>query len=164
MINTSDEIATLDRLTTSELCERYSELFGQPVRTRHKQYLVRKIAWRLQALAEGDLSERARKRAAELANDADVRLMPPRTPAVSDDASDGRRVVKISANAPLDPRLPGVGTAITRQYKGRSICVLVRDDGLEYEGQRYKTLTAVAEHITGSHINGYRFFRLEARP
>ena len=74
MIDASDEIAALGRLGTSELCERYTELFGHPVRTRHKQYLVRKIAWRLQALAEGDLSERARKRAAELANDADVRL------------------------------------------------------------------------------------------
>ena len=164
MIDTSDEIATLDRLSTSELCERYSELFGQPVRTRHKQYLVRKIAWRLQALAEGDLSERARERAAELANDADVRLMAPRTPTVSPEASGGRRVMKISINAPPDPRLPSAGTAITRQYKGRSIRVLVQATGFEYEGQRYKTLTAVAEHITGSHINGYRFFRLEARP
>jgi len=60
MTDTSDEVAALGRLSTSELCERYAELFGQPVRTRHKQYLVRKIAWRLQALAEGDVSERAR--------------------------------------------------------------------------------------------------------
>ena len=164
MIDTSDEITALSRLGTNELCERYVELFGQPVRTRHKQYLVRKIAWRLQALGEGDLSERARKRAAELANDADVRLMPPRVPAEALEELGGRRVVKISAQAPADPRLPSVGTAITRQYKGRSICVLVQADGFEYEGERYKTLTAVAEHITGSHINGYRFFRLEARP
>ena len=164
MIDTSEEIASLGRLGTSELCERYAELFGQPVRTRHKQYLVRKIAWRLQALAEGDLSERARKRAAELANDADVRLMPPRAPAADPEVVGGRRAVKISAQAPADPRLPSVGTAITRQYKGRSIRVLVQADGLEFEGERYKTLTAVAEHITGSHINGYRFFSLEARP
>ena len=60
-----DELSTLEQMSTNELCERYLNLFGQPVRTRHKAYLVRKIAWRIQALAEGDLSERARKRAAE---------------------------------------------------------------------------------------------------
>ena len=38
---------------------RYQELFGQPVRTRHKAYLLRKLAWRVQELAEGGLSERA---------------------------------------------------------------------------------------------------------
>src|SRR5687767_2129203 len=78
MTEVEDELAALQAMTTGELCERYRALFGQPVRTRHKAYLVRKIAWRVQALAEGDLSERARRRAAELAHDADVRLMPPR--------------------------------------------------------------------------------------
>ena len=140
MIDTCDEIAGLDQLGTSELCERYAELFGQPVRTRHRQSLVRKIAWRPQALAEGDVSERASSRAAELANDADVRLMPPRAPAIFPQASGGRRMVKISAKAPADPRLPSVGTAITRQYKGRNIRVLVQADSFEYEGQRYKTV------------------------
>src|SRR5688500_16657428 len=72
------ELDALQRMTTGQLCDRYLDLFGQPVRTRHRTYLIRKIAWRIQALAEGDLSERARRRAAELANDADVRVMPPR--------------------------------------------------------------------------------------
>ena len=49
------------------------------MQTRLKQYLLRKLAWRIQELAEGGLSERARRRAAERANDADVRLMPPRS-------------------------------------------------------------------------------------
>ena len=53
---------------------------------------------------------------------------------------------------------------MVRPYKGRTIRVVVRADGFEYEGQRYKTLTAVAEQMTGSHINGFRFFRLEAKP
>jgi len=68
------EIAALDRLSTGDLAERYAELHGQPCRTRHRAYLIRKIAWRIQANAEGDLSERARKRAAELADDAEVRI------------------------------------------------------------------------------------------
>lgn len=59
------EVAALQRMSTGQLCERYAELFGEPTRTRHRTYLVRKIAWKLQALVEGDLSERARRRAAE---------------------------------------------------------------------------------------------------
>jgi hypothetical protein len=162
MNDVTEELAALDRLTTNELCKRYLEVFGQPVRTRHKPYLIRKIAWRIQALAEGDLSERARRRAAELANDADVRVMPPKPRATTNAPTGGaKRVVPVPAT--VDSRLPAVGAAIVREYKGRSIRVIVRADGFEFEGQRYKTLTAVAEKVTGSHINGYRFFRLEAR-
>ena len=163
----SQELATLPDLTTGQLCQRYEQLFGQAVRTRHKKYLIRKIAWRIQALAEGDLSERARKRAAELANDADVRVMPPterapRSPATAD-ASGGSRMVT-AAGCTRDPRLPAVGTALVRQYKGRTIRVVVQADAFEYDGERYRTLTAVAKAISGSHINGFRFFRLEGKP
>ena len=77
MNDIATEIAALDGMATGELAERYAELHGQPCRTRHRAYLIRKIAWRIQANAEGDLSERARRRAAELANDADIRVMAP---------------------------------------------------------------------------------------
>jgi len=73
------EIDALHRMTTSELAERYAKMHGHASRTRHRKYLIRKIAWRIQANAEGDLSERARRRAAELADDAEVRLMAPKT-------------------------------------------------------------------------------------
>lgn len=43
------EVAALEGMSTGQLCERYAELFGEPVRTRHRTYLIRKIAWRLQA-------------------------------------------------------------------------------------------------------------------
>lgn len=149
------ELAALGGMSTRQLCERYAELFGEPVRTRHKTYLIRKIAWRLQAIAEGDLSERARRRAEELANDAEVRTTPPRsapTPAT----------VRADAAVASDARLPRPGTAIVRKYKGRQVRVLVLADGFEYEGQRYGSLSAVAKVITGTHCNGFRFFKLEA--
>ena len=50
-----------------ELHERYVGVFGETVRSRHKRYLIRRIAWRLQANAEGGLSERGLGRAEELA-------------------------------------------------------------------------------------------------
>ncbi|MEM8494191.1 MAG: DUF2924 domain-containing protein, partial [Planctomycetota bacterium] len=75
----ANQIDDLQTMTTSELAELYEQLHGQPCRTRHRAYLIRKNAWRIQANAEGGLSERARKRAMELANDADVRVMAPKT-------------------------------------------------------------------------------------
>ena len=66
-MNVENEVAALQQMTTGELCERYANVFGEEPRSRHKAYLIRKIAWRLQANSEGDLSERARRRAEELA-------------------------------------------------------------------------------------------------
>jgi hypothetical protein len=157
-IDVGKEVAALRAMSVGQLCERYAELFGEASRTRHKAYLIRKIAWRLQAIAEGDLSERARRRAEELADDADVRVTPPR-------GFDARLRPGSASTKPTiastDCRLPSPGTAIVRKYKGQTLRVLVLPDGLEFDGGRYKSLSAVAKAITGSHCNGYRFFRLE---
>ena len=61
-------------MTVRELRTRYAEVFGEETRAGNKAWLVKRIAWRVQSLAEGDLTERARQRAAELVDDADVRL------------------------------------------------------------------------------------------
>ena len=67
----------LKRMPIEQLWARYREVFGEECRSQHKQHLVRRIAWRLQALAQGDLSERARRRALEIANDADLKVRVP---------------------------------------------------------------------------------------
>src|SRR5215212_10101958 len=72
------ELAALQRMGVAALREKYAEVFGEATTTGNRTWLVRRIAWRLQALAEGDLSERAKQRAAELARDADLRIIPPR--------------------------------------------------------------------------------------
>ena len=76
--DTYKEIMSLTRMTVGELREKYLEVFGEETRSHHKDFLRKRIAWRLQALAEGDLSERARRRAEELADDADLRIRAPR--------------------------------------------------------------------------------------
>jgi uncharacterized OsmC-like protein len=63
------EIESLRKLKTKALKTRYRELFGEESRSSNRAHLFRRIAWRLQAKAEGDLSERARKRAVELADE-----------------------------------------------------------------------------------------------
>src|SRR3954468_17814017 len=78
MLNVTKEVATLNRMAVQDLRARYAEVFGDETKTGNKPWLVKRIAWRLQAMEEGDLSERARRRAHELANDADLRMSPPR--------------------------------------------------------------------------------------
>ena len=150
------QLADLKHLGVTALRTRYAEVFGEETRAGNRAWLVKRIAWRLQAQTEGNLSERARQRAAELANDADLRLSPPhRATQAPDDATSFEQI-----HAALDQRLPPPGTILTRAYKGQTIQVLVLQRGFEYEGRVYRSLSAVAKAVTGSHCNGYLFFNL----
>jgi len=156
-LNIAKELAVMERMTPRELQEKYAQVFGEQPRSRNRQWLVKRIAWRLQANEEGDLSERARRRAMELANDADLRGTAPRKPKTGDG---GGPTKTVAARFSGDTRLPLPGTMLTREYKGRVLHVQVLADGFEYEGEVYKSLTAVAKAITGARWNGYHFFGL----
>jgi hypothetical protein len=157
-LNIAKEVAAMERMTTGELKEKYAEVFDEAARSGNKQWLLKRIAWRLQANEEGDLSERARRRAMELANDADLRVTAPKAPQPSSDAA--RRTVTKRIGANGDHRLPMPGAVLTRPYKGETVRVTVLADGFEYEGEAYKSLSAVAKAVTGTHWNGYHFFAI----
>ncbi len=159
-LNIAKEIAALKNMTVGQLRVRYEEVFGEATRVGNKDFLFKRIIWRLQSLAEGDLSERARRRAAEIARDADIRMTMPRPPKTSP----GAEIRTAAAPAPLgDNRLPTPGTVLTRTYRGRAYEVTVLPKGFEYDGEVYRTLSAIAKKITGSHWNGFLFFGL-AKP
>jgi hypothetical protein len=153
-MNIVSEMATLQRLSVGQLRQRFAELFGEATAASNKTWLVKRILWRIQALAEGDLSERARRRAAELARDADLRLNPPRSKTTTTAPPE-----PLSVPAPVDPRLPPPGAILTRPYKGQQLQLQVLTDGFAYAGHVYPSLSAVAKAITGTHTNGYHFFR-----
>jgi hypothetical protein len=157
-VNVEKEVAGLQRLGVKALRARYAEVFGEQTPAHNKVWLVKRIAWRLQALAEGDLSERARQPATELADDADLRLSPPRMQqqAVAPTKLSEPRVLLYRQAG----RLPPPGTILTRPYKGDMVQVKVLDHGFEYQGEVYKSLSAVAKAVNGSHCNGFLFFRL----
>ena len=69
-------------------------------------------------------------------------------------------VVAPNADETRDERLPRPGHAIVRRYKGETLRVIVLSTGFEFKGERYDSLSAIAKAVTGSHINGFRFFRL----
>jgi hypothetical protein len=159
-LNVGKEIADLKQMAVPELREKYHAVFGEPTRAGNKDWLFKRIAWRIQALAEGDLSERARKRAAEIARDADIRMTMPKPPKTSP----GAEIRTAAAPVPLgDNRLPTPGTVLTRTYRGRAYEVTVLPKGFEYDGEVYRTLSAIAKKITGSYWNGFLFFGL-AKP
>jgi len=150
------DVARLQDMSVSQLAKRFEEVFGEQCRSRHRRYLIRRISWRLQAKSEGGLTERARRRAEELADDAEIRVTPPR----ARKPNEGVPPDTIKIEPARDPRLPPPGNWIERDYKGTMIRVLVVADGFEYEGRRYRSLSAIAKAVTGSHINGFLFFRL----
>src|SRR5260370_19176253 len=76
----NQHIDQLRDMTTAQLQLKYRELFGQPSHSNHKDYLFRRVAWRMQAVAEGGLSERALAYALEIATEADLRLCAPKKP------------------------------------------------------------------------------------
>jgi hypothetical protein len=152
-IQLHEEIEALRHINAGELRAKYLEVFGEESRSGNKQFLFRRIAWRLQALAEGGLSERARRRALEIANDADLRI---RAPKAFDAGAPGDRIVRRRVSV-TDPRLPPPGQFLVREYKGRSIEVKVRTDGFEYDGRIHRSLSAIAREVTGTKWNGFFF-------
>lgn len=159
VLTTEQELDSLRRMTPNDLQERYTAVFGERPRSRNKAWLVKRTAWRLQALEEGELSERARHRAAELANDADLRMTAPRTAGTAVDHGLAAETPAIPLRADL--RLPMPGAIITREYRGQKLEVKILAKGFEYQGLVYRSLTAVARAITGAHWNGYRFFGIQ---
>jgi hypothetical protein len=150
-MNIAKEIAALEQMTVKDLRAKYAEVFDETTNSGNKAWLIKRIAWRLQANAEGGLSERARQRAAELANESDLRRYPPilKHPATT-----------VAVASPRAKDLPPSGTIITRPYKGRTLQVQVLDSGFEFEGEQYPSLSAIAKSVTGSHCSGRAFFGL----
>jgi DUF2924 family protein len=112
---------------------------------------LRRIAWRLQANAEGGLSDRARQRATALAEEADLRIRAPES-FLKQLANPGKKP---------DPRLPAPGQWLSREFQGRTVCVEILEIGFRYQERVYKSLSAVARHVTGVQWNGFSFFRLK---
>ena len=146
------QIEELRKLPAIALQAKYLELFGEESRSGNRQFLFRRVTWRLQALAKGDLSERARARARELANDADLRVQP-----------SNAFLTAPAAHYGPDRRLPASGTILKRSFKGRNLEVKILDDGFEFEDRRYQSLSAIASEVAGSRWNGFAFFGLDMR-
>jgi hypothetical protein len=159
-LNINKEVASMKRLTTNELKEHFEAVCGQPPRSHNRDWMIKKIVWRMQANAEGGLPERVRQRALAMADDADLRKRPP--------TSFSQQIKLASEQTTVidpgrDPRLPPAGDVIQKSYKGQSLVIRVNDSDFDFNGITYSTLSAVAKAITGSHVNGFLFFKLNGK-
>ena len=151
------QISALQRKSVAELQAEWIRLYGEPTRSRNKQFLYRRIAWRIQELQHGGLSDHARSRIDELAATEFTRA---RTPQPLQGAPEH---VEMARGPQRDPRLPSPGTVIVRAYKGRELRLVVHDDHFELDGQSFGSLSEAARHVTGSRWNGPLFWGVTKR-
>ena len=143
-------ILALKTASLPELQKEYSALYdGKKTPSNNKTYLWQRIAYRIQELEYGGLSEEAHNKVKEMASIYD----PINNKALRSDTTPKHHMSR-------DRRLPIPGTIISKNYKGTDIRVKILEKGFEYNGKVYRTLTAIAKEITGSHWNGYLFFNL----
>jgi hypothetical protein len=155
-----DQIDELAAMNVAALQQRHKELFGEGPVSAHRQFLFRKIAWRLQADREGGLPDSARELARAIARDAPLRAR------VISNAEKLRAGIPMERTTTAmiapghDSRLPMPGGLILKQFRGETIVVKVVDEGFEYRDRRYTSLSAIAQEITGTKWNGFLFFGL----
>lgn len=148
------QLAALATMGTAELATRFAELTGQPPRTKNRAYLRKRVAWHLQAAEYGGLSEAALAKIDELTPMALKRFEQSarrRSRPVAD------RAGKDSVSG-RDPRLPAPGAVLKRPYGGEFHEVTVLEEGFEYRGRSFRSLSKVAREITGTPWNGFTFF------
>jgi hypothetical protein len=130
------QVAALAPLDLAGLREHWKPLFGTEPPGYGPDLMRRRLAYRIQELAYGGLSEATRQRLRQI---------------------DARRT------KPVEPGMPVAGTMIIKEHDGVRHEVIVRDDGFDYAGERYDSLSAIARKITGTNWNGPRFFGLRSK-
>ena len=143
-------IERLMRLDIPALQRTHRELFGKDCAVIHILYMRRKLAWELQARAEGGLSEESRQHALAIAWQTTLRTR----------AHSPSRPVDPTVSFGHDTRLPPPGTLLRRRFKGKSVLVKVLAAGFEYDGRVFGSLSPIANEVTGGNWNGFVFFRL----
>lgn len=163
------QLAALETMNVPALAEKYRELYGEPTRSRNRNYLKKRLAWRIEANFQGDLSQGAIARIQQLGDQLPERWqmrlgLPANTAdAAGDDAPPAMTPSVVAPTEPRDPRVPPPGTVVSRVFDGKTHEVTVCVDGFEYAGRKYKTLSAIATQIAGTRWNGYLFFGLKKR-
>ncbi len=144
IINLDAELATLERMNVHALGQRHLELFGEPARSFHRRFLVRLIAWRLQAQQEGGLDEETRQYALAIARNC------PHAERISQNAArrqngvapDARVTTKLHSRH--DSRLPLPGSLLVKEIGGETHVVKVLRDGFEYGGRTFRSLSGMS--------------------
>lgn len=135
-------LAALKKMSVKELKAEWLKLMGSEAPNNSSQFMIQRLSYRIQELAFGGMSKSLVRTLDALANEYE-----------------GKKVRK---SVIADPRNPIIGTRLVRGWNGTEHTVTVMKDGFDWQGQRFKSLSAIAKTITGTNWNGYRFFGLRA--
>jgi hypothetical protein len=138
------QLAMLKSMSLEQLREKWLDLYGAEPPKYKKQFLIKRLAYRIQELFYGGLSEQAKAHLRRVASNDPV-------------ATVKRRIPEERKNN--EAILPG--TRLVRVWNERKYEVIALSEGFEYDGRMFKSLSAVAREITGTRWNGKVFFGLK---
>ena len=136
-------LAALKVMSVNELKTEWQALFDAPAPNNSRAFLEFRIAYRIQELTYGGPDRETRRMLDLLADEVE---------------GHSKRKHQI-----IDPRNPVTGTRLIREWEGIEHTVTVLKDGFDWQGRKFKSLSAVAREISGTRWNGYRFFGLRER-
>jgi hypothetical protein len=134
------QLAALKAAPVAALKQKWRDLFEREPPPYNRRFLENRLAYRIQELAYGGLSQETLARLDALADELDGK--------------------KSKRRSPIENR-PIAGTRLVREWRGVEHCVTVRHEDFEYQGRPYKSLSAIARHITGTQWNGLVFFGMK---
>ena len=162
----TERLKALQEMNLGELRGEFEKVFGKPSLSRNRKVLVKRIAEKIQAeaatpealpapLAKPTLTVRFERKGRKKTGGKTKGR--PKAKA----ATQGKETAtKPRPAGQRDPRLPKVGTTITREWHGKKYLVRVLDDGFEYDGKPFRSLSGVARAISGQIVNGFAWFGL----
>jgi len=134
------QLSALKTAPVADLKQKWRALFDREPPPFNRRFLESRLAYRIQELAYGGLSEKTIERLEAIADELEGKR--------------GRQRSSLT-NRPI------AGTRLIREWNGAEHCVTVRNWDFEYQGRPYKSLSAVAKQITGTQWNGLVFFGLK---
>ena len=142
------QVASLPKLNYDELKALYVSLYGTEPPAYNRDLIIKRLAYRLQEIAYGGLSERVQQRLDEalVENGYDKNAMP---------VGVSKRKRNVMKNHPV------VGTVLVREWRSERYEAITLRDGFEFQGRKYRSLSAIAAAITGAHQSGQAFFGLK---
>lgn len=163
MTSVDEEVDRLEGLSTFELRTMWRRLWRQPPPMRlSKDMLIRGLAWKLQEAAYGGIGKLELRKLAALAKVADDRRAAQDNGSASVTGLAGTNKSGASASA-LSAVILREGNRLVREWNGTTHTVAVLVAGFEWQGKQYRSLSQIAEAITGAHWSGPRFFGLTRR-
>ncbi len=137
------QLAAMQKLSVNELKAKWEALFGTPAPNNARAFLELRIGYRIHELIYAGLTKETRRVLDLLADEVEG------------------KVTRKSMVA--DPRNPVVGTRLVREWDGAEHTVTVLREGYDWQGRKFRSLSAVAKAITGTNWNGFRFFGMREK-